>query len=292
MEIEEENIEDVFNINKVLTTLFSSTKSIADEKSIELIYEMDATIPRKLRGDSENLLLLLTKLVTFVFQNSDRKEIVLSLSSVEDFMYEEEISFRIQQTNISKEKIQAFLGIHVSQDIEVLGGEIIDDPDNISDIHLSIPFKNFELGFRRHYRLPDKNAIGKKILLLCSNDKTAQSLKKMFKYFLYDVDIGIDALKKQGNDLTAYDILIISEKIITEKTKETIAKAQERSPLKHVLLREADALEDDDIESDDIQTDSEHFIKPITQEKVYDLLISLFNDECETEKMDVDQTEA
>ena len=67
MEIEEENIEDVFNINKVLTTLFSSTKSIADEKSIELIYEMDTTIPRKLRGDSETLLLLLSKILTFVF---------------------------------------------------------------------------------------------------------------------------------------------------------------------------------------------------------------------------------
>ena len=98
MKIEEdniENIEDIFNINQVLTTLFSSIKNIANEKSIELIYEMDATIPRKLRGDSEALLLLLTKMLTFVFQNSDRKEIVLSLSSPEDFLFEEFISFKI-----------------------------------------------------------------------------------------------------------------------------------------------------------------------------------------------------
>ncbi len=282
MDLSEENIEDIFNINKVLITLFSSIKSIANEKGIELIYEMDSTIPKKLRGDSKSLLLLLSKILTFVFQNSNRKEIVLSLSSVEDFLYEEFISFRIEKTNIEKEKLLTFLETNVRKEIEILGGNIVDDHENIADIHLSIPFKNFELGFRRHYRLTDKNLVGKKILLLCSNDKTAQSLKKMFKYFLYDVDVGIHELKKHGNDLTVYDILIISEKIITEKTKETIAKAQERAPLKYVLLRDPDDLEDDDI-----KTDSEHFIKPITQEKIFDLIVSLYDDKSSTAESDV-----
>ncbi len=285
MDLSEETIEDTFNINKVLETLFSSVKSIANEKRIELIYEMDATIPRKLQGDSDSLLLVLSKILTFVFQKSDRKEIVLALSSVEDFMYEEFISFRIQDTNIEKEKLLAFLEIHVSKEIEMMGGKIVDDHENSSDIHLSIPFKNFELGFRRHYRLPNKNIVGKKILLLCSNDKTAQSLKKMFKYFLYDVDIGIDALKKHGNDLAVYDILIISEKMVTEKTKETIAKVQERAPLKYVLLRDPDDLDDD------IKTDSEHFIKPITQEKIFDLIMSLYDDKPSTDKNDTAQIE-
>ncbi len=225
---------------------------------------------------------LLSKILTFVFQNSNRKEIVLSLSSVEDFLYEEFISFRIEKTNIEKEKLLTFLETNVRKEIEILGGNIVDDHENIADIHLSIPFKNFELGFRRHYRLTDKNLVGKKILLLCSNDQTAQSLKKMFKYFLYDVDVGIHELKKHGNDLTVYDILIISEKIITEKTKETIAKAQERAPLKYVLLRDPDDLEDDDI-----KTDSEHFIKPITQEKIFDLIVSLYDDKSSTAESDV-----
>ncbi len=286
MQIEEDNIEDVFNINKVLTTLFSSTERIANEKSIELIYEMGATIPRKLRGDSETLLLLLTKILTFVFQNSDRKEIVLSLSAPEDFLYEEFISFKIKQTNIAKEKILTFSETNLSKDLEVLGGQIVDDHENISDIHLSIPFKNFELGFRRHYRLSDKNVVGKKILLLCENDKTAQSIKKMFAYFLYDVDIEIDGFKKHENDLATYDILIISEKLITEEIKETIAKVQESAPLKYVLLEESNNSEDKDDEPD-----SEHFIKPITQEKIFDLIVSLFNDETETGKMNVVQME-
>jgi hypothetical protein len=285
LDLNEESMEETFNINKVLTTLFASVKNSAYKKGIELIYEMDSTIPRKLRGDPESLLQLLSKLLTFVFQHTDKKEILLSLSSVEDFLYEEFISFRIQHADIEKEKLLTFLETHAGKEIEMLKGKVVDDHENISDLHLSIPFKNFELGFRRHYRLPDKDAVGKKILLLCSNDKTAQSLKKMFKYFLYDVDVGMDDLKKQGNDLGVYDILIISEKMITEKTKETIAKVQERAPLKYVPLLEPDSLEDEEI-----KTDAEHFIKPITQEKIFDLLSSLYDDASGTEESDVAMT--
>jgi len=272
MELNEEVIEDTFNINKVLTTLFSSLKSIANEKRIEVIYEMDSTIPRNLRGDSESLLQLLNKVLTFVLQHSDRKEIVLSLSSVEDFLYEEFISFSIPKTNIEKEKILNFLETHVSKEIEVLDGKIVDAQEDTSEIHLSIPFKNFELGFRRHYRLPNKNVVGKKILLLCSNEQTAQSLKKMFQYFLYEVHVGMDELKKHGNDLALYDILIISEKMVTQKTQDTIANVQKRAPLKYVLLRDPDGLDDD------IETGPEYFVKPITQEKIFDLIMSLYDE--------------
>lgn len=280
MELNEEFIEDTFNVNKVLTTLFTSLKNIANEKRIEVIYEMDSTIPRRLRGDSESLLQLLSKVLTFVLQHSDRKEIVLALSSVEDFLYEEFISFRIPKTNIEKEKLLTFLETQVSKEIEMLGGNIVDVQEDTSEIHLSIPFKNFELGFRRHYRLPNKNVVGKKILLLCSNDQTAKSLKKMFQYFLYDVHIGMDELKKSGNDLALYDILIISEKMATEKTQETIAKVQKYAPLKYVLLRDPVDLDDD------IETGPEYFIKPITQEKIFDLIISLYEDKPSAEKSD------
>jgi len=279
MELNEEVIEDTFNINTVLTTLFSSLESSANEKHIEIIYEMDSTIPRKLRGDSESLLQLLSKVLTFVVQQSDRKEIVLSLSSVEDFLYEEFISFRISNTNIEKEKLLTFLETQISKEIEILGGQIVDVGDT-SEIHLSIPFKNVELGFRRHYRLPNKNAVGKKILLLCSNDQTAQSLKKMFQYFLYNVHVGIDELKKHGNDLALYDILIISKKMVTEKTQETIAKVQKRAPLKYVLLRDPDDLDEDR------KTDPEYFVKPITQEKIFDLIMSLYTETSDADKSD------
>ncbi len=280
-----DQVEDVFNINEVLTDLFSATKHIAQEKNIELIYEMGPNTPRKLRGDSERLLQILNKIFTFVFQNTNKKDIVLSLSSPEDFLYEEFISFYIKETDIPKEKLLVFLETDLNKDIEILGAEIIMNNENSSDIHLSIPFKNFELGFRRHYRLPDKNIVGKKMLLLCANDKTAQSIKKMFEYFHYDITVSMEESKKKGNTLATYDLLVISKKIFTEKNKKVITAAQESSALKYVLLQEPKDLEEGE------ETDTAHFIKPITQEKIFDLIVSLFNDDLHTQKLEIVLTE-
>ncbi len=266
-----EDIEDIFNINSLLMELFFSIQDLAEEKKIEIIFNMNATLPRNLRGNPETLLQILTSLVIFVLQNSDRKEIVLSLTAPEDFLYEELISFKIQDTNIDKAKISTFLesNLTISRDLKILNGTI--DHVNTSDIHLSIPCKNIELGFRRHYRLPDKTMVGKKILLFCANDKTAQSIKKMFEYFLYDVDMIHEEFNKYENSLANYDILLISEKIITEEFKEAIIEAQEHTLLKDVLLNEPSTSEDDDM-----ITNLRQLTKPVTQEKIFDLIIEIF----------------
>jgi len=272
MNIEEdiEDIETIFNINSLLMTLYYHIQNLSEEKRIELIFDMNSKLPRNLRGDPETLLHILTEILTFIFHNSNKKEIVLSLISPEDFLYEEYISFKISPTSINKEKIMSLLETELAEDIESLEGKIIYDQDNNSDIHLSIPFKIMELGFRRHYRLPDKEMVGKKVLLICAKDKTAQSIKKMFEYFLYDVHTGFEEFEQYGNDLSAYDLLIISEKIITEEFKKIIAEAQENKALKYVLLEEPRTLNEDEAESE-----TKYFIKPITQEKVFDLIISI-----------------
>ena len=96
-------IEKLFDINIVLMTLFSSLETIREEKKIDLIYDMDATIPRELRGDPDVLQHLLNQMLNYVCQQTDQKEIVLSMSAPEDFVFEEPISFKIKKTkNIVK----------------------------------------------------------------------------------------------------------------------------------------------------------------------------------------------
>ena len=262
-------IEKLFDINNLLMTLFSSLETIGNHKKVELIYDMQATIPRELRGDSAVLLRLLSKMLTFIFQNTDKNEIVLALGAPEDFLYEELMSFKIKETNIAKEKILEFLETNLSKDLEILEGNIVYEKD--SDIHLDIPFKINELGYRRHYRLPDVSMLGKKVLLIGSSEKIAQSITKMFKYFLYDVDVGFDAFKSQGNDLTPYDILIVEDKLNTEEFEHIIAGVQQSIPLKYVLLKDSHILEKKTISV------STNLIKPVTEESIYELIVSLFN---------------
>ena len=261
-------IEKLFDINIVLMTLFSSLETIREEKKIDLIYDMDPTIPRELRGDPDVLQHLLNQMLNYVCQQTDQKEILLSMSAPEDFVFEEPISFKIKKTNIPRDQIQAFLETKLSNDLEKLDGKIIYDKD--ADIHLDIPFIINELGFRRHYRLPDVSMLGKKVLLICESPKVAKSIEKMFKYFLYEVDVGFDTFKANGNNLTPYDILIIEDKFNSEEFERIIARVQQHTPLKYVLLQD-----DHHVEHKTISV-STHLMKPVTEESVYELIVTLF----------------
>jgi hypothetical protein len=264
-------IEKLFDINIVLMTLFSSLETIREEKEIELIYDMEATIPKELRGDPNVLLRALSKVLTFVCENTDKKEIVLSLDAPEDFVYEEFISFRMKDTHIKKDKIMDFLEANINYELQILEGKIVYEND--ADIHLDLPFKISELGHRRHYRLPDISMLGKKVLLICENETIAHSIEKMFKYFLYDVDVGFDAFKAQGNDLTLYDILIVDDHLNTEEFEHIIARIQQNIPLKYVLLKDAHIVESKTISV------TTNLVKPVTEESVYELIISLFKNQ-------------
>lgn len=265
-------IEKLFDINVVLLTVFSTLETLRIEKNIELIYDLCPTIPRELRGDPERLQRVLTQILTFVFENSDQKEVVLSLSSPEDFLVEENISFKIRETDIAKDKVSGFLETSLSHPLEILDGQIVDDKS--FDISIDIPFQINELGFRRHYRLPDMAMMGKKVLMLCESEKVTESIKKMFKYFLYTVDAGIEEFKNQGNDLAQYDILLLDDKYVSDEFDHIIAKAQQEIPLKYVILRDAHIEE-----HTNTHTVSTHLVKPVTQESVFELILSLFKND-------------
>ena len=262
-------IEKVFDINAVLLTIFSSLETLRKEKNIELIYDIDPTIPRELRGDFERLQRLLIQVLTFVIENSDQEEIVLSLSAPKDFLYEENISFKIQGTDIDKDKVSEFLETRLTRTLEILDGKILHD-SNI-EIYINIPFHINELGYRRHYRLPDTIMMDKKVLILCGNEKVTESIKKMFKYFHYGVDSGIEEFKKQGSDLAQYDILLLDDKCATDAFDHLIAKAQEEIPLKYVLL--CDSHNREHLSRHMVST---HLIKPVTPESIFELIVSLF----------------
>jgi len=269
-------LETVFDINRILVTLFNTSEEVRKENNIDLVYEMDAHIPKELRGDSTVLLRLLTQMLSFVFKNSDRDEILLTLSAPDDFVFEEDIFFRIKETGVGKEKILAYLETNLSRDLECLGGRIDKDEDS-SDVSLSIPFKINELGFRRHYRLPADNMLDKKVLIICESDKVSHSIKKLFQYFQYDVDVGLDTFKANGGVLSKYDIFLTEEKLSTGEVGHIITEAEEIDSLRLVILKGREK-----IGNSNIQLISSYLSKPITQKSIYDLIVQLFDPEFES----------
>jgi hypothetical protein len=265
-------IEKFFDINMVLMTIFSALESIREEGDIELVYDIDATIPKELKGDVESVTHLLTQLLQFVFLNTQSHEVIFSLRAPDDFLYEEFITFEIDETDISREKAISFFEARLKPLLEKVEGKATYD-DETGKISIAIPFKLKDLGNRRYYRLPDIGMLGKKVLLICKSKIVAESLRKMFKYFLYEVDVGAEEYKNRGGNLAHYDIFVLEDSLLTDGIKELVQTVQEKSDLKFVILE--DAAKAKDMHQKFI---SAYLIKPVMQESIFELIITLYSD--------------
>jgi len=260
--------DNIFDINKVLQNSFIFVKDASKEKDIEIIFEMCPTLPRKLRGDAKVLEKLLTNILTFVIKYTKKSEIVLSLDAPSDFLYEESVSFKMRDIGIDKEKTLAFLEEETNTPLGVLDGKIVHDQN---DIHLSMPFIISELGFRRHYRLPSRDMLQKKVLLIIESENVTESIMKMFKYFPYDVDIGFKSFEETSTALMQYDVVLIEENLVTDTFVSMLQEVKKEKDLKDVLLV--------DTYKEKCKSFCSYLEKPVTQESIFELIISLFETE-------------
>lgn len=268
--------DDVFDITMVLMTLFSSLEIVRDENNIELIYDVAPTVPKELKGNSTALLHLLTQVLTYVFQNTEKKEIVLSVTAPEDFLYEEIVTFTVEDTGINETKRLSFIESRLSESLNPLNAAIEKNETVGSNIAIKIPLKVDDIGNRRHYRLPDISMLGKKVLLICRKKKIAASLEKMFRYFLYEVDVGLEAYKKHGNNLSRYDIIVVASPLVTDKLEALIGSVQKKYSLKYVIVENAN-FNISEVNHPKVHTS--YLIKPAMQESIYELIIELFKDD-------------
>jgi hypothetical protein len=272
-------IEKYFDINMVLMTIYSALESVRAEEHIELVYDIEPTIPKELRGDVESVTHVLTQLLVFIFQNTPNREVILHLRAPQDFLYEESITFEVEDTGISREKAMSFFDARLKPVLERLDATPSYDDEN-AKVAVSIPFKLHDLGNRRYYRLPDIGMLGKKVLLIAKSKIVADSLQKMFKYFLYEVDVGAEAYKRRGSNLAIYDIFVLDNSLLTDGIEELVQKVQEKEDLKFVLLQEASHAE-----VLNKKFISAYLIKPVMQESIYELIIALFKADVEDRKI-------
>jgi hypothetical protein len=272
-------IEKYFDINMVLMTIYSALESVREDERIELVYDIDSTIPKELRGDVESVTHLLTQLLIFIFQNTPNHEVIMKLRAPEDFLYEESITFEIEETGISKKKALSFFDARIKPLLERL--EAVATYDDVGEkIAIAIPFKLNELGNRRYYRLPDIGMLGKKVLLITKSKIVSESLQKMFKYFLYEVDEGAEAYKKRGSNLAVYDIFVLEDSLLTPGIESLVQKVQEKYDLKFVILQDANSTEI--IKKKFV---SAYLVKPVMQESIFELIVALFESEMEERKI-------
>jgi len=272
-------IEKFFDINMVLMTIYSALEEVREAEEIELVYDIEPTIPKELRGDVGSVTHVLTQLLNYVFLYTPNREVILSLKAPKDFLYEESIAFEIEESGISRQKALSFFQSRIKPATERLEAttSYTDDKEKIA---ISIPFKLNDLGNRRYYRLPDIGMLGKKVLLIAKSKIVAESLEKMFRYFLYEVDVGAQAYKSRGSNLAIYDIFVLEEGLMTPGIEELVEKVQHEHDLKFVILQGADRAK-----TLTKKSISAYLVKPVMQESIFELIISLFEGDIRERKI-------
>lgn len=256
--------ENQFNINDVLKKIYKKLDETCQKEGIELLYEMERTVPKLLRGNSEILITFFTKLLKVFLEHAEKKEIVLILSAPEDFMYEEPVTFEIKYSDSFRDTLNVFAAENLGEEISVLCGELTQSKDG--NFSISFPLTIHELGFRRHYRLSSTKMLDKKVLLITKSQEFGEGIRTHFQYFRNSVTI---APNEEGIDLDSYDILISSKEYLTNGLKEKIIAAN-RGGLMVVWIGADHGL------GDDQSVITTRIYKPVTQESIYLLIETLY----------------
>ena len=266
--------EKFFNINTMLKHVFKSLDKQNESRKTDLVFIFGKNVPCQMKGGVSTLYIILIKMLCKVLENYDNAELLLSVDAPEDFLYTEMVTFKISNISWTKEDLLLPLQKELSVDLKKLEAELEYSEESGGSLVLTLLLTSAELGGRRHYRMPSKTMLNKDILLIIGRDNLALSLTKMFKYFPMNLDLWLRRCKEGKHDLTQYDLVLIEDTLFDFQLYDLLEEAQKKSDMSFVLLGDKDIYSEDD----DTKLHRVFLEKPVTQESVYKLLISLFED--------------
>ncbi len=291
--LEIENIE--FNINTTLDNVSNMIALKAQEKGLEVIYDIDNSVPALIKGDPLRLGQIIINLMNNAVKFTDKGEITLKakmspLPKNKKLLIFEVIdtgiglkpehvdnlfqSFSQADSTISRKYGGTGLGLNISKQlVELMGGNIrvMSEHGVGSRFVFSIVTEQPHL---RSYRLPSKSLMGKKVLIIDSNPRSSAALAQMLRYFQYDSIVtssGEDAKLLFMNN--SFDIVCIDKNIkdsIDYKNMHNYSKA------KVVFIH--NALIQNHIQVQDLHIDA-YLHKPFNQMMIFDMILQLFTNE-------------
>ena len=294
---------DKFNLNNVLNEISGSVNMHFTQSDTELIFDVDHNVPRYLLGDSLHLGQILNNLIEYAMLNTNEGEIKLSISLFKTLEDEVEFEFKISDTGlgISADEIEKLyepyynddtkeyigLSLFVTKElVSLMNGKI--DVESVegkgTSFTVILPIGVVEPIDEREYMLYEKIAKPKKVLISDKNYNSALAIRNMFSYFDYEVTVLSDVeFNKDALHLTEYDIVVIDDKLFTpdivqylEKTVDYLEGIGKKNGLKVIALssllnKESNKLADD--------VADRKLTKPLNQERIFDLLIDLYQDD-------------
>jgi len=288
-----------FNINSVLDNVSAKMTQTARDKGIELIFDVANNVPSRIVGDEEKLANVISNLVSNAIKYTPSGEVMLRLKRVDSASDLIILECQVSDTGIGikqealSQLFESFiqvdnsrsrqydgmgLGLAIVQEyIHLMGGKITVESIYAegSTFTFTVIFETPEKIDPRNYRLPDKNIMYKKVLVVDTNTNAANSLQRMIAYYHYHADI-VETEKEAITILKdhTYDILCLDSKLLDGSLEDTIQRFKEFSNAKIILL-ENDVVQKLDISSKGVDAELQ---KPFNQQDIFNTIIELYSD--------------
>ncbi|WP_373028325.1 response regulator [Sulfurovum sp.] len=289
-----EIVNEEFNINNVLNELAGTICSQFSGSQVELIFDIDKNVPRRLVGDSLHLGQTLKSLLEHIMTQVDIDEVKLEISKFDTFEEQVELQFQFSDVGrgLNTEELEDLfvpyydeetgtyvgLGLFVAHElVDMMNGKL--SVQSIegkgSTFTLSLPFNVVDKSNQRMYRLPEKVLIEKKVFIVDVNYNSALAVKKMFAYFRHEVTVlSQEEFMKNIPNLTSFDIVVLHESLFNVRLVEYLKKIRMGKELKVVALN---SLLQTDKKSFIHEMIDSHLFKPLNQERVFEMIVNMYD---------------
>jgi len=282
-----------FDINTVFDKVMTRVHKLESDRNFEIVFDIDAAVPSQLIGDAERMEETLFYLIQNIVLKSSAYLIELQIKRLNmgDGALHLEIYIPYNKDNFQEEKLDIFtpfvegttasgLELYLAKEYaRLMHGDITFEPYNDNDSAFMVTLKLYmpNPSEMRHYRLPSKTMINHTILIVDDHAESALAIKKMFEYFKNEVEVlSSKELFSALEMLDDYDIVVLQERFFSKQLIAKVEKIKSERVLKAVSLNKTEMFEHDDIDIMNI-LDAE-LTKPVTVQKVFDLLVSLYQE--------------
>ncbi|MEA1954498.1 MAG: response regulator [Campylobacterota bacterium] len=288
------DVENIpFNLNTTLDNVSNMIGAKAKEKGLELVFNIDNSVPAMIKGDPLRLGQVIINLMNNAVKFTDKGEIVLRSKMIttkddKTFLEFQVIdsgigltpehigklfqSFSQADSSTSRKYGGSGLGLTISKQlVGLMGGKIWVESEygKGSCFNFTIETEQLE---RRSYRLPSRSLMHKKVLIVDGNAQTSAALIDMLKYFQFTALHASNRLEaKMLISNNTFDMVFIDREIMSACESQYI---KENCQAKIVLMENAFQL----------MTESRfnnipihgNLAKPFNQQMLFSMIVDIF----------------
>lgn len=282
-----------FDFNDLLNNVMHKIHKLDKNRNFEIVFDIASDVPSKVIGDAERISDALYYIIKNIVLRSDTYLLTLKIKRLnvkdDDLHLEFYIPYNISEKDAKKDLFTPFLDESSHRNVELyiakkyaqlMHGDIALMPNGAygSGFVMDLKLYMIDSSEMRHYRLPSKTMIGHKVLIVDDHVASGEAVQKMFEYFKNEVDLfNSKELFSNLQLLSDYDIVVIQERYFAKHLLSKLKEIKAKKEVKIVSLNKNEEFEHVDEETKNL-LDAE-ISKPVTVQKVFDLLVSIFKEE-------------